>query len=111
MSVTTHRRHKKILNRAKGFYGARSKNYKSARQAVRKAMLHSTRDRKQRQRRMRRLWIMRINAAIREHDISYSVFINKMKRANIAFDRKMLADIIINRPELFKDIVAEIGDR
>ena len=81
-SVTTYKRHKKILNRAKGFYGARSKNYKTARQAVRKAMAHSTRDRKQRQRRMRRLWIMRLNAAARAHGMSYSRFIGALKSSS-----------------------------
>lgn len=104
-SVTTHRRHKKILNRAKGFYGARSKNYKTARQAVRKAMSHSTRDRKQRQRRMRVLWIMRINAAVREAGLSYSKFINALKKSEISLDRKMLAEIAVNDKDLFNSII------
>ena len=105
--VTTHKRHKKILNRAKGFYGARSKNYKTARQAVRKAMSHSTRDRKQRQRRMRELWIMRINAAVREHGTSYNKFISSLKKSGIDLDRKMLSEIAINDKELFAAIIRE----
>lgn len=104
-AVVTKRRHKKILDRAKGFYGARSKNYKTARQAVRKAMSHSTRDRKQRQRRMRRLWIMRIGAACRLLNLSYSSFINGLKVNNILLDRKMLANLAIDNESTFKDIV------
>lgn len=106
-SVTTHKRHKKVLKRAKGFYGARSKNYKTARQAVRKAMAHSTRDRKQRQRRMRTLWIMRINAAARLEGMPYGQFIAGLKRNKIELDRKVLADIAVNNAELFKEIVAK----
>jgi large subunit ribosomal protein L20 len=104
-SVTTHKRHKKILTRAKGFYSANSTNYKTARQAVRKAMAHSTRDRKQRQRRMRRLWIMRINAASRMFGVSYSKLINGLKNSNILMDRKVLADLAVRDISMFEEIV------
>ena len=107
--VVSHRRHKKILKRAKGFYGARSKNYKTARQAVRKAMSHSTRDRKQRQRRMRTLWIMRLNAAVREYGLSYSKFIDKLNKNNISIDRKLLSDLAINSKESFAAIMKELA--
>ena len=107
-SVTTHKRHKKILDRAKGFYGARSKNYKTARQAVRKAMSHSTRDRKQRQRRMRRLWIMRINAAARLNNLSYSRFMSELSKSSILLNRKILSDIAINEPEMFTALVNKV---
>jgi large subunit ribosomal protein L20 len=107
-SVTTHKRHKKILDRAKGFYGARSKNYKTARQAVRKALSHSTRDRKQRQRRMRRLWIMRINAASRLQGLSYSKFISALNNKNILLNRKILSDLAVNNPEIFAELVEKI---
>lgn len=106
-SVTTHRRHKKILNRAKGFYGARSKNYKAARQAVRKAMAHSTAHRKKRQGRMRRLWIIRLNAAVRAivKDSSYSKLVHGLNKNNILINRKMLSDIAISDENMFASIV------
>lgn len=104
----TKRKHKKILNRAKGFYGARSKNYKTARQAVRHAMAHSTRDRKQRQRRMRRLWVIRINAAVRNLGLTYSTFIHALHKAKIEIDRKVLSELAIHDEKSFKAIVDKV---
>ena len=99
------KRHKKILGKAKGYYGARSKLFKTAKQAVIKAGQYAYRDRKQRKRDFRRLWIVRINAACRLNDISYSRFINGLKKAGIELDRKILADLAMNEPEVFAQIV------
>jgi large subunit ribosomal protein L20 len=93
--VTARARHKKVLDKAKGYYGARSRVFRVAKQAVIKAAQYSYRDRKQKKRLFRSLWIMRINAAAREHGLSYSVFMNGLKRASIEIDRKVLADIAV----------------
>src|SRR5476649_1330339 len=93
--VTARARHKKVLAKAKGYYGARSRVFRVAKQAVIKAAQYSYRDRKQKKRLFRSLWIMRINAAAREHGLSYSVFMNGLKRAAIEIDRKVLADIAV----------------
>ncbi|MBQ0754304.1 MAG: 50S ribosomal protein L20 [Gammaproteobacteria bacterium] len=93
--VQARRRHKKILKLAKGYYGARSRVYRVAVQAVTKAGQYAYRDRRQRKRQFRRLWIVRINAAARLSGLSYSRFINGMKKANIDIDRKVLADIAV----------------
>lgn len=93
--VVAHRKHKKILKQAKGYYGARSRVFRVAKQAVIKAAQYAYRDRKQRKRQFRQLWIARINAAAREHELSYSLFINGLKRANIDIDRKMLAEMAV----------------
>src|SRR3990167_7094829 len=90
--VTAKARHKKILKLAKGYYGARSRVYKVAKQAVIKAGQYAYRDRKQRKRQFRSLWIVRINAAVREHDLSYSQFMNGLHKAQINVDRKILID-------------------
>lgn len=90
------RRRKKILKLAKGQYGARSRLYRTAKESVARALAYSYRDRKVRKRDFRSLWITRINAACREHAISYSRFINGLKKAKAAVDRKMLADIAVN---------------
>lgn len=105
-SLVNKRRHKKVLKRARGFYGARSKNYKTAKQAVMKAMSYSTRDRKQRQRMMRRVWIMRINAAARELGMTYSTLMDKIRRSEIDLDRKMLADLAVSEFEAFKSLAS-----
>src|SRR5690625_6000375 len=89
-SVSARRRHRKVLGRAKGYYGARRKTFRIAKQAVIKAGQYSYRDRRQRKRDFRSLWIQRINAAAREHGLSYSRFINGLKRAEIGIDRKVL---------------------
>ena len=100
--VVARRRHRKVLNRAKGYYGARRKVYRVAKQAVIKAGQYSYRDRRQRKRDFRSLWITRINAAAREHGLSYSRFINGLKRAEVEIDRKVLADLAVHDKAAFK---------
>lgn len=99
------KRHKKILKLAKGFIGARSRIFKVANTAVMKALKYQYRDRRNLKRNMRRLWIVRINAAVREHDISYSRFMNLLKKAEVIINRKMLAELAVNEPEAFKAII------
>ncbi len=99
-------RHKKVLDKAKGYYGARSKLFKTAKQAVIKAGQYAYRDRRQRKRQFRALWITRINAAARLHDLSYSRLINGLNLAEIEVDRKVLADIAVHDPEAFGAIAA-----
>ncbi len=94
--VTARKRHKKILKQAKGYYNARRKVYRVAKQAVIKAGQYAYRDRKQRKRQFRALWITRINAAARINGMSYSRFINGLKKANISLDRKVLADMAVH---------------
>ena len=105
--TVTHRRHKKVLDAAKGYYGARSRNFRTATQAVDKANQYATRDRKARKRQFRALWIQRINAAVRAHDesLTYSRFINGLAQAGIEVDRKVLADLAVHEPEAFAAIV------
>ena len=106
-SVQTRQRRKKILKRAKGFRGARSRTFKVAKQAVMKAGQYSYRDRRQKQRVFRSLWIIRINAAARENGLSYSKLIAGLKKAQIALDRKTLADLAVNDKEAFSLIAKE----
>lgn len=94
--VTAKARHKKILKQAKGYYGARSRVYRVAKQAVIKAGQYAYRDRKQKKRQFRKLWIVRINAASRDNGLSYSSFINGLKKVSIEIDRKILADMAVN---------------
>ena len=89
-SVSRHRRHRKVVKQAKGYYGARSRNFKAAKDAVWKAGQYAYRDRRQRKRFFRRLWITRINAAVRQHGLSYSAFIAGLKEKEIELDRKVL---------------------
>lgn len=103
--VEARRRHKKILKQAKGYYGARSRVYRVAKQAVIKAGQYAYRDRKQRKRQFRTLWIVRINAAARQHDLSYSLFINGLKKANIELDRKVLAELAVFNKDAFAQLV------
>ncbi|PIE07417.1 MAG: 50S ribosomal protein L20 [Rhodobacterales bacterium] len=105
--TTTHARHKKVLDAAKGYYGRRSTAFKTATQAVDKANQYATRDRKNRKRNFRSLWIQRINAAVRAHDeaLTYSRFINGLAKAGIEVDRKVLADLAVNEPAAFGTIV------
>ena len=98
-------RHKKILKLAKGFKGARSRIFKVANIAVMKALKYAYRDRRATKRNMRRLWIVRINAAVRQHGLSYSKFMNALKKSEVAVNRKMLADLAVNEPEAFSVIV------
>ena len=93
--VQVKRRHKKVLKAAKGYYGAKSRTYKAARQAVFRAGQYAYRDRKARKRMFRKLWILRINAAARTNGLSYSRFMNGLKKANIEIDRKVLSDLAI----------------
>ena len=102
--VTAKARHKKILGKAKGYYGARSKLFKTAKQAVIKAGQYAYRDRRQRKRQFRALWIARINAASRLHGLSYSRLINGLNKAEIIVDRKVLADIAVHDPAAFESI-------
>ncbi|MGH8495097.1 MAG: 50S ribosomal protein L20 [Gammaproteobacteria bacterium] len=104
--VVARARHKKMLGKAKGYYGARRKVYRVAKQAVIKAGQYAYRDRRQRKRQFRALWITRINAAARMHGLSYSRLINGLKQADIDLDRKLLADIAVQDPEGFA-VIAE----
>ncbi|MAM14733.1 MAG: 50S ribosomal protein L20 [Candidatus Marinimicrobia bacterium] len=104
-SVPRHRRHRKVVKQAKGYYGARSRNFKAAKDAVEKAGLYAYRDRRQKKRQFRRLWIIRINAAARQNGLSYSQFIAKLKAKEVDLDRKVLANLAMNEPEAFKELV------
>ncbi|MBO01539.1 MAG: 50S ribosomal protein L20 [Candidatus Marinimicrobia bacterium] len=108
-SVPRHRRHRKVVKQAKGYYGARSRNFKAAKDAVEKAGLYAYRDRRQRKRQFRRLWIIRINAAARLNGLSYSQFISKLKEKGIDLDRKILADMAMNEPNTFKELVKSLN--
>jgi large subunit ribosomal protein L20 len=99
--VTAHRRHKKVLKAAKGYYGARSRVFRVAKQAVTKAGQYAYRDRKVKKRMFRGLWIQRINAAAREHGLSYSRLINGHKKSNIDIDRRVLAELALNEEAAF----------
>jgi len=105
--TTTHARHRKVVKAAKGYYGRRKSSFKVARQAVDKANQYATRDRKNRKRNFRALWIQRINAAVRAHDeaLTYSRFINGLNLAGVEVDRKVLADLAVHEPEAFSAIV------
>jgi large subunit ribosomal protein L20 len=100
------RRRKKVLKLAKGYRGGRSKLFRTAADAVDKALMYAYRDRRQRKRDFRRLWIVRINAASRMNDLSYSKFINGLKKANVTLDRKVLAELAISDPAGFAQIAA-----
>ena len=103
--VQARRRHNKVLKQAKGYYGARSRVYRVAKQAVIKAGQYAYRDRKQRKRQFRMLWIARINAAARQHEMSYSSFIQGLKKAHIDLDRKVLSDLAIFNKVAFTSLV------
>ena len=107
-SVPRHRRHRKIVKQAKGYYGARSRTFKSAKDAVVKAGLYAYRDRRQRKRQFRRLWITRINAACRLNGTTYSAFINGLKVKGIELDRKILADMAVNDPQSFARLTSSL---
>ena len=107
-SVPRHRRHRKIVKQAKGYYGARSRNFKAAKDAVIKAGIYAYRDRRQRKRQFRRLWITRINAACRLNGTTYSAFINGLKTKGIELDRKILADLAVNDQKAFADLVSSV---
>jgi large subunit ribosomal protein L20 len=103
--VTAHKRHKRLLDAAKGRKGTRSKLIKPAREASLHAMAYATRDRRQRKRQLRALWIVRINAAARNHGLTYGKLINGLRRADIALDRKILADLAVRDEATFGRIV------
>ena len=103
--VTAHRRHKKILKKAKGYYGARSRVFRVAKQAVTKAGQYAYRDRRQRKRQFRSLWITRINAQSRANGLTYSRLINGLKRADVALDRRVLADLAVHDKDAFAAVV------
>jgi large subunit ribosomal protein L20 len=103
--VQRRKRHKRLLKRAKGFFSKRKNSYRIAKQAVTKALINSYRDRKKRKRDFRRLWIARINAAARQNGISYSKLIHGLSVSNVKINRKVLADIAVQEPEVFSEIV------
>jgi len=103
--VVARRRHKKILNQAKGYYGARSRVFRVAKQAVIKAGQYAYRDRRNRKRAFRALWIARINAGARANGLSYSRLIAGLKKANVEIDRKVLADLAMNEQQAFAAVV------
>jgi large subunit ribosomal protein L20 len=103
-SVARNRRKKKTLKEARGQFGARSKLYRTAKNAVERGWAYSYRDRRRRKRDFRRLWIARINAATREHDLSYSRFISGLRRAGVELNRKVLADLAVREPEAFAEL-------
>ncbi len=103
--VTTHARHRKVIKAAKGYYGRRKNTFRAANQAIEKAGQYAYRDRKARKRNFRALWIQRINAATREHGLTYGRFINGLTRAGIEVDRKVLADLAVREPGSFKVLV------
>ena len=103
--VTSHAKHKKTLQAAKGFYGRRKNTIRTAKAAVDKSMQYATRDRKAKKRVFRALWIQRLNGAVRELGLTYSRFIDGLARANIVIDRKVLSDLAIREPDAFKAIV------
>ena len=103
--VVARRRHKKILKQAKGYYGARSRVFRVAKQAVSKAGQYAYRDRRQRKRQFRQLWIARINAGARQNGLSYSKFINGLKLASVEIDRKIMADLAVNEKAAFAALV------
>lgn len=106
--VTARARHKKVLDLAKGFRGRRKNVYRIAKQAVMRAGQYAYRDRRNKKRVFRALWITRINAAVREHGMTYSVFINGLKKAAIGLDRKVLADLAVNDKAAFKAVVEQV---
>lgn len=103
--VTTRRRHKRVLKQAKGYFGRKSKLFKVANQAVMKSGVYAYRDRRRKKRDFRKLWIARINAGSRANGLSYSRFMNGLKKADIALDRKVLADLAVNDKASFASLV------
>ena len=105
--VTAHAKHKKVLTAAKGFYGRRKNTIRIAKQAVEKSLQYAYRDRKNRKRNFRALWVQRINAATREHGLTYGRFIDGLNKAGIEIDRKVLSDMAIHEPQAFAALVAQ----
>ena len=105
--VTSHAKHKKTLKAAKGFYGRRKNTIRTAKAAVDRSMQYATRDRKAKKRVFRALWIQRLNAAVREHGLTYSRFIDGLAKAGVTVDRKVLSQLAIEQPAAFAAIVAQ----
>ena len=105
--VTAHARHKKVLKAAEGYYGRRKNTIRIAKQAVEKAGQYAYRDRRVKKRNFRALWIQRINAAVRDHGLTYGRFIDGLSKAEVAVDRKVLSDLAITQPEAFGALVAK----
>lgn len=103
--VTSHAKHKKTLRAAKGFYGRRKNTIRAAKGAVDRSMQYATRDRRAKKRVFRALWILRLNAAVREHGLTYSCFIDGLAKAGVEIDRKVLAELAISQPEAFRTVV------
>ncbi|MDD5155943.1 MAG: 50S ribosomal protein L20 [Candidatus Omnitrophica bacterium] len=103
-SVATRRRKKRVLKSAKGFWGDRSKQFQQARRALMHALVYAYRDRKAKKREFRRLWVSRINAACREHGITYSRFMSGLKKSKVALDRKILAELAVKDTHAFKKL-------
>jgi large subunit ribosomal protein L20 len=106
--VTAHARHKKILKKAKGYFGRRKNTFRTANAAVEKAGIYNYIGRKQKKRNFRALWIQRINAAVREEGMVYSRFIDGLNKAGITMDRRALADLAMNQPGAFKAVIAQV---
>ncbi len=104
-SVSARKKRRKVLKAAKGYYGARSRHYTKAKEQVQHSMQYQYRDRRNKKRDIRRLWITRINAAARMNGLSYSVFMNGLKKAGVELDRKVLADMAVSDPEAFAAVV------
>ena len=108
--VVRRRRHKKVLKLARGFFSARHKHFRKAKEQLERSLVYAYRDRRQKKRDFRRLWIVRINAACRLHDISYSRFINGLNKAKIELDRKILADLAMNDAKAFAALAKQAKD-
>lgn len=104
-AVSAHKKRRTVLNRAKGYYGAKSRSYRAAKEQVQHSLQYQYRDRRNKKRDIRRLWITRINAASRLNGLSYSVFMNGLKKAGVELDRKVLADMAVNDPDAFASLV------
>lgn len=108
-SVPSRQRRKKILKAAKGYYGGKHRLLRTAKESVEKALVYSYRDRKKRKGQFRSLWITRINAAVRNSGFSYSAFINALKKKDIRLNRKILADMAVNDPQAFENLVHQVS--
>lgn len=104
-AVNAHKKRRTVLNRAKGYYGAKSRSYRAAKEQVQHSLHYQYRDRRAKKREIRRLWITRINAAARINGLSYSVFMNGLKKAGVELDRKVLADMAVNDADAFAALV------
>ncbi len=107
--VTTKKKHKKVIKQTKGMQRARRKSVKLAKQAVVRSLEYSYRDRRNRKRDLRRLWVTRINAAARENNTTYSELISKLKTSNVKLDRKILSELAVNEPSVFSDVVSFVS--